>query len=225
MNNLTVFELEKKLGLSEKSLKRKLDRWYNQGKIKERYGLHDELPDDVSQMLIEGKRPAGKTAQVARKRLPKKRMNGSVNQSSERAEEKPSVFSNTIFSNQAVALVAATLFIAADGMSCAWIAFQAFGDGDLVAVQMLSAIFFFAAGMAIGYVAIRFIISYDGYNMSQWSFGFGAFQFLVHCSALGVLEPVLGSDMNLLIGEFVIVLGIVISTAAVAMTFRTKKIK
>lgn len=225
---MTTRDLERQLKLSRNSIKRRLDRYYAKGIIDTRYGVNDELPQEIISMILDGSAPQPVKKDVPRKTKTPEKTVQVLNETARPEPEAPAprVLDGTLFDNKLLALIAASLFVGADGASCGWIIFQAYNGhqgGELL--QIIATVLFFFAGAGIGFTAIRFIIKYDGYNMQVWSLGFGLFQIAVHSSALGFFEQFWSVDVNLAIGEAFIVIGLMIATSAIAMSFRTKKVK
>jgi hypothetical protein len=119
----------------------------------------------------------------------------------------------TLFTgNKEVDLVAGFLLILTDGISMGWIAKQAYNN-DLVFWPFL------LVGLAVGYVAIKSIINYEGRESDGWAAGFFAVQLLLHLSALGIFGP----EWSLIIGKISIAVCIPVASAGLAVSQKSIK--
>lgn len=120
----------------------------------------------------------------------------------EKDEEKPKRKLATL------ATLAAIVIIAADGYSCGMIGWSAYNNPFGLA-------FFAITGCAIGYIAIRHLVYYEGYNKEGWQTAFGFFQVSIHLSASQIF-----GEWMVMMGVIVWTIGLMVSTLGVADTFK-----
>lgn len=221
---MNIRELSQELGIKEESLQRNLRRWAAQPAkafIFERAGadpygldtgLNAELPaglaDSIRDFYREDKngappapapdKPSPPRPAPKPKPAPSRRQPGGAN----------------IIHNDTSALIFGAILIAADGMSCAWIAYNTYGDA-----KYMAGLIFAFAGVAIGYAAFRNVTSYKGYEESSFAWAFGVFQFVLHLCAMQTLDFI-HPGISHLVGKVVISIGLPLSTAGIAYTLK-----
>lgn len=193
----TVKEIAEKRGVKAPSLARTLNR----------KGFEVGVNDVVTMEMINalnGDKPlqinGTKNTNVPKNSKPKKA----------KASKKTGLFDNRI-----IVLVAASILIASDALSFAWIAINTYSQFKIIAGVMFAFV-----GMAVGYSAIKNIVSYDGWNGDSWAWGFALFQIALHLSAMQVFDE-FGAN-SFFIGKIVISFGLALATAGLAVALRTK---
>lgn len=119
-----------------------------------------------------------------------------------------------LFGNQLIIISCAAVLIMVDAVSFGWIAWNAYADFPRVA-----AFIFGMAGMAVGYSAIKNFVGYDGRDHSEWMWGFGFFQCVLHLCAMEVFM-----DWSFFIGKIVISVGLPLGTAGLAIALKKSKV-
>lgn len=200
---MTVKELSEKRGIKPASLSKTLSR--NGFKV----GVNDLVNSKMLEVLngskpvkVNGNAPVQingtKSKLVPKDRKPK---------SSKRNDP------TGLFSNHAVILAAASILIASDAMSFAWIAINTY-----INFKEIAGVIFALVGMAVGYSAIKNIISYKGWNGDAWAAGFGVFQIALHLCAMEVF-----TEYSFFIGKIVIATGIALATGGLAVSLKEAK--
>ncbi len=220
----TVKQLAEQNQIQPASLARKLTRWHKQGILDAPYGLNDILPFDVvDRILSDNKTTTTKTKTTTRQ----------ITTETVKEEEtvKPEPLSipvpaaietpapvqvkreiPTLFKDRLTLYVAAFILISADAVSCGWIAWNEYQE-----FQLIASIFFGLAGIAIGYSAIRMVISYYGWHSDSFAWGFGIFQVFLHLSAMQTF----GDEWSYYIGKIMISLALPLATAGIALAFKS----
>lgn len=215
----TVKQVAEGLGCHPRTIKRRIEKLngelvkLNNG-VPFSFGFQDELPEAVSDYLLSN---ASITEAPASKNEPK------VVPPVERKEVK--VFhvhpkpkqdvpvDDLIFKNKGLIILFAAILIGVDALSFAWIAVNTYPSFGVIA-----AIVFAFAGMAVGYSAVKNILSYKGWNGDGWAWGFGLFQLSLHLCAMEVL-----GDWSFFLGKIVISVGLPLATAGLATALKMDK--
>lgn len=129
-----------------------------------------------------------------------------------KAQKAPRI-STQIFQNHQVAILGAMVLISCDALSFGWIAWNAYHD-----FQTAAAAIFALAGFAVGYSAIKNIITYTGWNGDGWAWGFGLFQLCLHLCAMEVFGP-----YSFTAGKVIIAAGLPLAVGGLATSMRDKK--
>ena len=111
-----------------------------------------------------------------------------------------------------VAGIAAGILVSADALACAWIARHSYPDFRDAATLIFGLI-----GFAVGYSAIKNIISYKGWNGDAWAWGFGLFQLGLHLSAMQVF-----SEYSFYVGKIIISIGLPLAVGGLAVSLRNE---
>lgn len=192
----TVKELAEKRGVAPASLKRNLDR--KGFKV----GVNDEVTPEILDAISKGK-PAKVNGSAP------VQINGTKSKKVSKISKGKRNEPTGLFHNKIIMLTAASILIASDAMSFAWIAFNAYVEFSHVA-----AVLFAFVGMAVGYSAIKNVVSYDDYS-GGWASGFGIFQVALHLCAMEVLGP-----DSFFYGKIVISVGLALATAGLAIALK-----
>ncbi len=223
---MTTRQLAEQNNVQPASLARKLKRW------EEPYGLNDILPDAlIERILSENRATTTKTKTTTRQVLTETVKEEetvkpeplpvpitappSVIESQAPIPAPPPVVKREIpalFKDRLTLYVAAFILISADAVSCGWIAWNEYQE-----FQGIAAVFFGLAGIAIGYSAIRMVISYDGWHGDSFAWGFGLFQVFLHLSAMQTF----GEEWSYYIGKICISLALPLATAGIALAFKS----
>ena len=221
---MTTRQLAEQNNVQPASIARKLKRWHEKDILDTSYGLNDILPTDVIERILSDNRTTTtKTKTTTRQVL------------TETVEEKETVKPEplpipipvpppivetpipvkreipALFKDRLTLYVAAFILISADAVSCGWIAWNEYQE-----FQAIAAVFFGLAGIAIGYSAIRMVISYDGWHGDSFAWGFGLFQVFLHLSAMQTF----GEEWSYYIGKICISLALPLATAGIALAFK-----
>lgn len=222
---MTTRQLAEQNNVQPASLARKLTRWG------EPYGLNDILPDDLIERILSDNRTTTTKTRTTTRQI-----------TTETVEEKETVKPEplpipipvpppivevptpiptplpvakreipALFKDRLTLYVAAFILISADAVSCGWIAWNEYQE-----FQAIAAVFFGLAGIAIGYSAIRMVISYDGWHGDSFAWGFGLFQVFLHLSAMQTF----GEEWSYYIGKICISLALPLATAGIALAFK-----
>jgi len=215
--NQTLRQFADANGLKATSLTKKMFRWATEGEIEKAYGLNDILPEEVIEKIISGKETAQKPILKPVKKpylnpvlpltLPANHFTLPTDVPTPQTEE-----TKSLFEDKPTIHFAAFILIAADAISCAWIAWNTYQN-----FQLIAAILFGLAGMAIGYSAIRVIVTYSGFNRKAYAWGFGIFQWGLHLCAMSTFGP----DYSFYVGKVMISCALPISTSAIAVALKT----
>jgi hypothetical protein len=226
---MTTRQLAEQNNVKPASLARKLTRWG------EPYGLNDTLPDALIERILSDSRATTTKIKTTTRQV--------VTETIEEEEtvkpepeplpipipvlppivetptpipipEPPPIVKREIpalFKDRLTLYVAAFILISADAVSCGWIAWNEYQE-----FQAIAAVFFGLAGIAIGYSAIRMVISYDGWHGDSFAWGFGLFQVFLHLSAMQTF----GNEWSYYIGKICISLALPLATAGIALAFK-----
>lgn len=116
------------------------------------------------------------------------------------------------FNSRVNVLFAIAVLMGTDAVSFGWIAWNAFPDFPEIA-----SVLFAGAGMAVGYSAIRNILSYRGWNSDSWLYGFALLQIGVHLCAMEVF-----SEYSYLAGKVLISALIPIGLSGLSVSIRSE---
>lgn len=214
----TVKELAQLEGITPRSFQRRIEKHYQE--LKEvngedfRFYKGDTLPQNVIIKLID----QGALKPLTASPKPQN-VNGTEKKPKKHAQQRPPAASKRekVFmggsSKNALPLLAAFIIVLADGISSSYIALNAFSE-----LKVAAAIFWGLAGAVIGYVAIRNIIRYKGYEGDAWAGGFALWQISLHLCAMSVL----GAE-SFYIGKIVLCVGLGIATPGLAVTMKNDK--
>ncbi|MBX2927037.1 MAG: hypothetical protein KF852_04315 [Saprospiraceae bacterium] len=117
-----------------------------------------------------------------------------------------------LFRSNPVAIVGALILISADALSFSWIAFNTYHD-----FQHAAAAIFALTGFAVGYSAIKNIITYKGWNADAWAWGFGIFQLCLHLCAMEVF-----GEYSFTAGKVIIAVGLPLAVGGLATSMKDK---
>ena len=107
-------------------------------------------------------------------------------------------------------VIFSAVLVSADSLAFAWIAYNSYQSFRVAAGAIFALI-----GFAVGYSAIKNIITYKGWNADAWGWGFGFFQLGLHLSAMQVIGP-----YSFLVGKVFISLGLPLAVAGLAISMR-----
>lgn len=116
------------------------------------------------------------------------------------------------FRSRKLAVFASMIIICSDALCFAWIAYNTYSKFSLIA-----AIIFAPVGFAVGYSAIKNIVTYRGWNSDGWAWGFALFQILLHSCAMESL-----GQYSFPAGKVTMAVGITLSTAGLAVSMKTE---
>jgi hypothetical protein len=229
---MTTRQLAEQNNVQPASIARKLKRWHEKDILDTSYGLNDILPTDVIERILSDNRATTtKTKTTTRQVLTETVKEKETVKPEplpvpipvpppivetptpiptpipEPAKEMPGIFNSKIG-----LYLAAFILISADGLSSAWIAYNSYEKFPEIA-----ALLFGLGGIAIGYSAIRVIVTYNGWNNDNFAYGFATFQLLMHFSAMGVF----GEEWSYYFGKIVISFALVIATGGTALAIKS----
>jgi len=115
-----------------------------------------------------------------------------------------------IFKNIYAKLVVIGILVFSDALCFAWIAWNTFPDFQIIAAGVFAFV-----GIAVGYAAIKTIVSYNGWSGDSWTAGFGIFQIALHTCAMEVWGL-----YSYPAGKIVIALGVALGTAGMAVALK-----
>ena len=118
-----------------------------------------------------------------------------------------------IFKNRVLIVVFTTILISVDSLSFGWIAWNTYTSFPVGAAAV-----FAVAGLAVGYSAVKNVVSYKGWNGDAWAWGFGLFQLALHLCAMEVL-----GELSFFFGKIVISVGLPLATAGLATALKMDK--
>ena len=215
---MTTRQLAEQNNVQPASLARKLTRWG------EPYGLNDILPDALIERILSDNRTTTTKTKTTTRQITTETVKEEETVKPEPLPipipvpppivETPIPVKREIpalFKDRLTLYVAAFILISADAVSCGWIAWNEYQE-----FQGIAAVFFGLAGIAIGYSAIRMVISYDGWHGDSFAWGFGLFQVFLHLSAMQTF----GEEWSYYIGKICISLALPLATAGIALAFK-----
>ena len=221
---MTTRQLAEQNNVQPASIARRLKRWG------EPYGLNDILPDTlIERILSDNRATTTKTRTTTRQVLTETvKEKETVKPLSIPVSVAPPIIEApapiptpppivkreipALFKDRLTLYVAAFILISTDAVSCGWIAWNEYQE-----FQGIAAVFFGLAGIAIGYSAIRMVISYDGWHGDSFAWGFGLFQVFLHLSAMQTF----GEEWSYYIGKICISLALPLATAGIALAFKS----
>ena len=130
-------------------------------------------------------------------------------------QDKPKDETNeiTLFTgNKYLDALAAFSLMLCDGVAMGWIAKEAFN-------QPLVFWPFLVVGLAVGYVAFKAIVIYQGRESDAWAVGFFAAQLMLHLAALSIFGP----EWSLIIGKISIAVCIPVASSGLAISQKSIK--
>jgi len=219
---MTIKQTAAQLEIKPTSLQKNLKRWrsrpdmayiFNRAGIKPEdvtYGLNDDQPASLIASIKQWYNSDGQEA-PARETKEKPLIRPSSQPRTTKAKRVK------VLQDDSIAIIAAGILIAADAVSCSWIAYHIYRPAWVIACPV-----FAAAGMAIGYSAFRNITRYDGYDRESWAWGFGIFQLLLHLSAMETFD-IIKAGLSFPMAKVIIAIGLALSTGGIAVTLKRKK--
>jgi hypothetical protein len=209
---MKTHELATTWGLSVRQTRRRIDSkahilFTNYGEFS--YNKNDELPPEVIKHLLQLWEPPADEKQVHKKPKVVNGHNKKLTLPKSKGKGKAlSIDWDILF---------AVVIVLADGLSCAHLAANNFPEMKLMAIM-----FWFSAGLGIGYSAVRMTITYQGHDSDSWLWGFGLFQVALHFSAFSIFDNFLGEGSSFYIGKLVMGIGLGLAMIGLGLILKQK---